>query len=188
MDVGSATGMAFDTCWFGSPGSWLLKFQLNFWMYFGRILDWFWDAFGWCFGGLFRNLGILFPSCVNIFDLFMLLERKIAKICSMWWAGGAWGGFWNPFWGVLGLKKHEIWWYFDWRKCIDVANGTQNLIKVCMVRCLVKSFRNASFVGICVYITHTYYANKLVKVFAALPVLPLFRFWRPGLPKGSKIL
>ena len=62
-----------------------IEFLEVFWKDFGLVLGGFWG----CFGGLFRNLGILFPTCVNIFDFFMLLERKIAKIYSLRWAGGA---------------------------------------------------------------------------------------------------
>ena len=70
-----------------------------------RILDGFWGglgrAFGGCFGALFRNLGILFPICVNIFRLFVVLERQIAKIYSLLWAGGARRSFLHLFWGYL---------------------------------------------------------------------------------------
>ena len=66
-----------------------------------------------CFGGLFRNLGVLFPICVNIFRFFFVLERQIAEIYSLWWAEGARGGFWHPFRGVLGVKKCEIRWHFE---------------------------------------------------------------------------
>ena len=47
-------------------------------------MDWFWEAFGGCFGGPFRNLGILFPSCVNIFDFLCFWKDKLLKFtrCS----------------------------------------------------------------------------------------------------------
>ena len=48
-------------------------------MYFGWILKGFWEGFGGCFRGLFRNLGILFPTCVNIFDFLGFWKEQLLK-------------------------------------------------------------------------------------------------------------
>ena len=46
---------------------------------FGGILDGFWIGFGGCFGGFFRNLGIFFPICVNIFYFLGSWKEKLLK-------------------------------------------------------------------------------------------------------------
>ena len=81
---------------------------------FGSILDGFWTVLGVFWKG-FSQLGDIFSNLHEHFWFFRVSERKIAKIHSLRWAGGAWGRFWHPFSGVLGLKKHEIWWYFEWQ-------------------------------------------------------------------------
>ena len=48
-------------------------------MYFGWILDRFWEAFGCVLEVFFRNLGILFPSYVNIFDFLGFWKEKLLR-------------------------------------------------------------------------------------------------------------
>ena len=73
--------------------------------FFSSILVGFGEGFGRCFETLFGNLGVHFPICANIFRFFAVLTTKIAKIYSLWWAGGAQGVFWRAYFGGTWLEK-----------------------------------------------------------------------------------